>query len=140
MRRGQVIVDTGPLVALLVASETRHRWVEDALKNLPAPLLTCEAVLTETAFLTAQVPEGKKRFFDLLESGLLVVQFSLCEEQAALRKLMQKYADLPMSLADACLVRMAELHPQSSILTLDGHFAIYRKNGRQNLSIICPDL
>lgn len=138
MRRGQVIVDTGPLVALLVASESWHSWVTETMQNLPAPFLTCEAVLVETAFLIAQVPNGKERFFDLLESGLLVVQFSISEERAELRKLMKKYADLPMSLADACLVRMAELNPQSSILTLDSHFGIYRKHGRQNLSVICP--
>jgi predicted nucleic acid-binding protein len=133
-----VIVDTGPLVALLVKTERHHAWVCGQFETLSAPLLTCDAVLSETFFLLSHVGGGTRSFFDLLESGLLKTGFNVLEERAALRKLVQKYADLPMSLADACLVRMAELNDGAEVFTLDHHFGIYRKNGRQQIPSIMP--
>jgi predicted nucleic acid-binding protein len=136
--KGAIIVDPGPLVALLAAEEARHRWVEERLRDLSAPFVTCEPVLTEVFFLVARLPDGARRFFDLLNSGLLTVDFRVLDQHQALRKLMQKYSDLPMSLADACLVRLAELHPGAAVFTLDAHFQIYRKNGRQQIPVIMP--
>ena len=81
---------------------------------------------------------GTTQLFNLLDSGLLVIDFSIAAEHRALAALMHKYRDMPMSLADACLVRMAELHPEAKILTLDAHFRTYRKNSRQNLPLIAP--
>lgn len=138
MSRGAIIVDTGPLVALLAAEEARHAWVEEQLRELPAPFITCEPVLAETFFLVSRLPNGVRRFFDLLGSGLLTVDFSVLGEHESLRKLIQKYSDLPMSLADACLVRLAELHTGATVFTLDSHFRVYRKNGRQQIPVIMP--
>lgn len=138
MGRETIIVDTGPLVALLSANESLHAWVEAQFKVLSAPFVTCEPVLAETFFLISRLPGGAKRYFDLLGSGLLEIEFDVLSEHAALRKLVQKYSDLPMSLADACLVRLAELHPASKVFTLDSHFRVYRKNGRQNIPVIMP--
>ncbi len=131
-------MDTGPLVAFLHAAEGMHDWATARFQELPAPFLTCEPVLAETFFLMSRHPDGPRRFFDLLGSGVLEVGFSVLGEREALGKLIHKYKDLPMSLADACLVRMAELHPGASVFTLDSHFRIYRKNGRQQIPVIMP--
>ena len=107
-------------------------------RELPAPLLTCEPVLTEAFFLVAQHRDGPRRLFELLGSGVIQVRFPVMGEHEALWKLIQKYRDLPMSLADACLVRMAELQPESRVFTLDAHFRVYRKHGRQLIPVIMP--
>ena len=138
MPEGAVIADTGWLVAYLLEEEPRHGWAVGQFEALPAPYLTCEAVLTETGFLVSRLPNGMARFLDLLESGALAVPFHLLPERAAVGALARKYADLPMSLADACLVRMAELHGGAAVCTLDHHFRIYRKNGRQKIPVIMP--
>ena len=110
----------------------------EKFQELPAPFLTCEPVLTETFFLVSKHTGGPRRVFDLVGSGLLEVDFPVVREQEALWKLIHKYEDLPMSLADACLVRLAELHPSASVFTLDRHFRTYRKNGRQQIPAIMP--
>jgi predicted nucleic acid-binding protein len=135
---GRIIADTGPLVAFLVREDLHHSWAKEQFKNLPAPFLTCEPVLTEAFYLVHRLNEGKQRFFELLDSGLLSVEFELMTEQKALSRLVRKFGDVPMSLADACVVRMAEMSPKASVFTLDGHFRIYRKHGRQPIPTILP--
>lgn len=134
----RVLVDTGPLVAFLRKAEATHAWTAARFAELPAPFLTCEPVLAETFFLVSRQPDGPRRFFELLDSGLLEVDFRVLAEQQALGKLIHKYRDLPMSLADACLVRMAELSAGAIVFTLDTHFRVYRKNGRQTIPVIMP--
>lgn len=133
-----VLVDTGPLVAFLREAEANHEWAVERFGELPAPFLTCEPVLAETFFLVSRQPDGPRRFFELLDSGLLKIEFSVLSEREALWKLIHKYKDLPMSLADACLVRLAELNPRASVFTLDAHFRLYRKNGRQPIPVVMP--
>ncbi len=133
-----VIADTGPLVAFLVEREPRHAWAVEQFKSLPAPFLTCEPVLTETFHFLSRTHDGTQRFFDFLSRDLLVVDFTLSANLKSLGKLIRKYRDLPMSLADACLVRMAEIHPTAVVLTLDQHFNIYRKQTRQPIAAMMP--
>jgi predicted nucleic acid-binding protein len=135
---GRIIADTGPLVAFLVTDDLHHAWAVEQFKSLPAPFLTCEPVLTEVFYLVHRLKDGKKRFFGLLDSGLLTVELELLEERNALSKLVRKYDDAPMSLADACVVRMAEVSPGTSVFTVDGHFRIYRKHGRQVIPTVMP--
>ena len=132
------IVDTGPLVAFLDRSERHHRWVVERIEELDGPLLLCEPVLTEAMYLLARFSKAQDALFGLLENGALALAFRLDEHVRALRTLHQKYRDTPMSLADACIVRMAELHDRHSVLTLDSDFSIYRKNGRVPLPLISP--
>lgn len=134
----EVIVDTGPLVAMLVGTDDHHLWVVDRLRELRPPFLTCEAVLAETAHLVRKVTRGPERFADLLTSDLLRVDFDVMAEREAVARLLRKYADRPMSLADACLVRLAELHDGASVLTIDSDFAVYRKHGRRAIPVIVP--
>ena len=89
-------------------------------------------------YLLARHPRAQNALFGLLENGALNVAFRIEEHRAALRELLQKYADTPMSLADASIVRMAEIHERHAVLTLDSAFSVYRKHGRVPLSLIYP--
>jgi uncharacterized protein len=135
---GRVLVDAGPLVAFLDKREAHHAWVVEQFRSLPPPLFTCEPVLAEAFHLVSRLRDGSRRFFEFLGTGVVSVEFELMGEQSALAKLVSKYSNLPMSLADACLVRMSEINADSSVFTLDHHFRIYRKHGRQLIPTIMP--
>jgi predicted nucleic acid-binding protein len=126
------ILDTGPLVAFLDRAEQHHRWVAERIEELDTPLLVCEPVLAEAMHLLARFSRAQDALFGLFENGALTIAFS------ALRKLHQKYRDRPMSLADACIVRMAEIYERHAVLTLDSDFSVYRKHGRVPLVLIHP--
>jgi predicted nucleic acid-binding protein len=134
------IVDTGPLIAFFDDAERHHGWVVERIAELEAPLLVCEPVLTEASYLLRRNSKAADALFDLLENDALNVAFRVEEHVGELRRMLQKYRDAPMSLADACVVRMAEIHERHSILTLDSHFAVYRKHGRMPLPLIHPEL
>ena len=101
-------------------------------------MLVCEPVLAETMFLLARLPKAQDAVFELLENGALRIGFSVAEHVSELHALHRKYRDRPMSLADACIVRMAELNERHAVFTLDSDFAIYRKHGREPLALIHP--
>lgn len=103
------------------------------------PLLVCEPVLAEAMYLLAARAKAQDTLLSLLENGAIEVAFQIRQHVDALRRLMHKYRDTPMSLADACLVRMAEIHERHVVVTLDSDFLIYRKNGRVPLGLIHPD-
>src|SRR5262249_30291071 len=132
------IVDTGPLVAFLDRAERHHRWAAERIEELDAPLLVCEPVLAEAMHLVARFPKAQDALFGFVENGALRIAFRIDEHVSALRRLQQKYRDRPMSLADACIVRMAEIHEHHAVLTLDSDFAVYRKHGRHPLALIHP--
>ncbi|CAN5503130.1 PIN domain-containing protein [soil metagenome] len=134
-----VLADTGPIVAFLVQQEPGHTWAVRQFQRLSAPLITCESVLAESFHFLRKQRGGAERFFRLLETGALSVQFQLSDHLERVGALVRKYESVPMSLADACLVRMSELHPDSQVLTLDGDFRIYRRLGRQVVPTIMPD-
>ena len=134
----RAIVDTGPLVAFFDRGERHHHWVAERVEELEPPLLVCEPVLTEAIYLLAQYPRAQDVLFELLQNGALSIAFRIEEHVAALLKLSQKYRDTPMSLADACVVRMAEIHERHAVLTLDADFSFYRKHGRVPLKLIQP--
>ena len=102
------------------------------------PLLVCEPVLTEVAYLLAPYAKAQDALFELLHNGALSIAFRVEEHVAALRRLLQKYRDTPMSFADACIVRMSEIHERHAVLTLDSDFSVYRKHGRVPLALIHP--
>lgn len=132
------IVDTGPLVAFFDRAEQHHRWIAERIEELDAPLLVCEPVLAEAMYLLARYPRAQDALFALLQNGALEIAFQIAEHVGALRKLLQKYRDTPMSLADACVVRMGEIHERHAILTLDSDFSVYRKHGRVPLTLVNP--
>lgn len=135
----RVIVDTGPLVALLNANDRHHAWARDVLSNVEPPLSTCEAVLSEACFLLHRLPNGQDAVLNLVARGVVQIGFSLKDELPAVRRLMTRYASVPMDLADGCLVRMSELVPAATVLTIDSDFRIYRRNRRQAIPALLPD-
>ncbi|MGH8605011.1 MAG: type II toxin-antitoxin system VapC family toxin, partial [Gammaproteobacteria bacterium] len=102
------------------------------------PALTCEAVITEAWHVLRHYPMGQRSILKLLGQGSIEIRFTLMAEIAAIIKLTARYANVPMSVADACLVRMAEIYSGSAVATLDSDFAIYRKQGRQVIPLITP--
>ncbi len=132
------IVDTGPLVAFLDRAEKHHAWTVDQVRHLEAPLLVCEPVLTETMFLLARLPVAQDALLKLVENGVLQLSFHLDDHLPVVRALLAKYRETPMSLADACVVRMAELFDRHSVFTLDSDFSVYRIHRRKPLTLIMP--
>jgi predicted nucleic acid-binding protein len=130
MRKGPVIIDTGPLVALLNRRERYHAWAQEQFALVEPPAITCEAVITETCFLVRDIDKGIDSLMQLLQRGVVTVSFNLTNELPTISRLLKRYSSVPMSLADACLVRMAELYTASTVLTLDSDFREYRKSGR----------
>ena len=139
MKKGPVLLDTGPLVSFLAAGLRHHRWASEQWKALRPPLLTCEPVLTEAAFLLKKEGREADCLFALLERRVISVALHAEEEQADLRALMHRYRDRPMSLADACLVRLSELHTGVEVFTLDSDFRIYRRHGNWVIPVLMPD-
>ncbi len=134
----QVLIDTGPLVALLDRNDRFHAWMKEIWKTIEPPAFTCEAVMTEACFLLRGLYGGKESAISLLSRGILQIPYDLNEEAQVVEELMRRYSSVPMSLADACLVRMTELYPSSELLTVDGDFTIYRKNRYELIALIMP--
>jgi predicted nucleic acid-binding protein len=134
-----IIVDTGPIVALLNPRDQHHQWARAVIQQINDPMLSCDAVLSEALFLVSPVPNGIRRFTDILASGAIQSDFATSANSRELAALIQKYHSLPMSFADACLVRLAEIHDGAAVLTVDSHFQVYRKNGSEPLSVMMPN-
>jgi predicted nucleic acid-binding protein len=131
-----IILDTGPIVALLNRRDAFHKWAREELARDRAPYVTCEAVVTEACHLLRH--EGCDLVIELGERGFFTTSFVLGSEWRHVRALVKRYADVPMSLADACLVRMSELDSSARVMTLDSDFRMYRRNGRQVIPMIAP--
>lgn len=132
------LIDTGPIVAALNRRDQHHAWTLEAMATCGPRLLTCEAVLSEAFFLLQQVPGAHDKLLLLLARELILPDFSLASECSAVNRLMRKFADVPMSFANACMLRMSELRPEARILTLDQDFLTYRKHGRHEVPLIAP--
>ena len=138
--RNRVILDTGPLISLLAARDPHHAWATRQWEEARFPLLSCDAAIAEACFLARQLaPHGPQKVLALVRSGAIALSFSLAEEIDQVDRLVAKYRDIPMSLSDACLVRMSELHPDSPVLTLDRDFNTYRRNRRQRIPVLGPE-
>lgn len=122
----------------LSENDNYHDWAIEQLNQISFPLLTCEAVITEASFLLHRNTGSSQIIVEMLQQGLLVIPFVLSDEVNAINELMQKYNNVPMSLADACLVRMAEIYSKSEVLTLDSDFYIYRRYNQQQIPLIVP--
>jgi predicted nucleic acid-binding protein len=132
------LLDTGPLVSFLGSGLEHHEWATEEWKRLRPPLLTCEPVLTEAAFLLKRERRDTEALFALLARGVIRIGLSIQEQQADLRALMRRYRNRPMSLADACLVRLSEIHAAGEVITLDGDFRIYRRHGNKVIPLRIP--
>lgn len=131
-----VLVDTGFLTALLSRRDRHHSWAKVAGSRHSPPWKTCEAVLSEAFFLLG--PVGRPALTALLQRGTLVATFDLAADLEPVLRLLGKYVNVPMSLADACLVRMTETLTDPMLLTTDTDFRIYRRHSRQVVPTVMP--
>jgi len=132
-----VLVDAGFLVALLSRRDANQAWAVALSRRFPPPWKTCEAALSEAFHLLG--PRGLAALASLLRRRAVVSTFQLGEAPEEVLTLMQKYADVPMSLADACLVRMTEVLTDPVVLTTDTDFRIYRRHSRRTIPCVLPD-
>jgi predicted nucleic acid-binding protein len=130
----KVIADTGFLVALLEVRDQHHTWAQEIAENIEWPALTCESVLSETAFQvrSSELP------LQMLQDGTLQLAFDCAGDLDHLRDLASRYADRKPDLADLCLIRMSELYPRHTLLTIDEDFRVYRRNKREAIPLLSP--
>jgi len=134
----KLLVDTGPLVAFLNERDKHHNWTVGQFAEVQPPLLTCEAVLSEAFFLLRKHSSATEALIKLLDRKIVSISFHLETELARVKKILNRYADIQISLADACLVRMSEVHSDCRLFTFDSDFQIYRRNGRQVIPTASP--
>ncbi len=128
------LVDASFLVALLSRRDAFHDWAFSQAPRLPPPWLTCEAALSEASHLLGR--RGVRSLTLMLRRGAVVCGFCFADNMDAVLKLREKYADAPMSFADACLVRMTEILNDPMLMTTDADFRVYRRHGRQTIPCV----
>lgn len=129
------IADTGFLVAFANANDRYHEWASQLAHGVTEPLLTCEAVLAETAFHL----ESAAIVLAMVDEGLVALAFNCRDHLVRLAQLADRFADQKPDLADLCLVRMSELFPKHSVITVDRtDFQVYRRNKREAIPVVCP--
>jgi predicted nucleic acid-binding protein len=121
-----VLLDTGPIVAMLDRSERHHKECVAKVEALQAPLVTCEAVIAEACFLLRNLKGAAEAVLENVEQGIFLVPYHIAGRASKVSRLIKKYADVPMDFADACLVDMAGELATGQILTLDSDFRIFR--------------
>jgi uncharacterized protein len=131
-----VLVDATFLVALLNRRDTNHAWASSQALSFERPWKTCEPALSEAFYNVG--PTGPLRLIELLGRRAVICAFQLDEHWDDVIALLRKYADVPMSLTDACLVRMTEILSDPILLTTDSDFRIYRRHGRQVVPCVMP--
>ena len=130
------LVDAGFLVALLSRRDSNHGWAEEQASRFPPRWITCEAVLSEAFHLLGG--RGERSLASLLRRGALICSYRFADDPDAVLRLLEKYSQMPMSFADACLVRMTEVLNDPTLLTTDADFRIYRRHGRQTIPCVLP--
>ena len=128
------IADTGLLVALGRQNDQYHDWAVEIAEQITWPALTCEAVLAETAFHL----QSSEQVLAMLEENVIRIAFDCATHLEKLRDLATRYADRNADFADLCLIRMSELYPRHTVLTVDEDFRVYRRNKREAIPLLCP--
>jgi len=130
----KAIADTGLIVAFGNEGDHHHAWAVDIAKNISEPLITCEAVLAEAAFHLG----SSSYVLSLVRSEMLRLSFDLTRNLEQLTELARRYDDRP-DLADLCIIRMSELYPKHTVITVDeSDFRVLRRNKREAIPILCP--
>ena len=135
MAKTETLLDTGVIVGLLHKHDQHHEWAKRQFDRVSAPFYTCEAVLSEAFHLLEGVPTGPERLLSVLERGIFDLSFSYARHIGRVHERMRTYADQPMSFADACLVCMAETHPERPVVTTDDDFQVYRTASDESLDM-----
>jgi uncharacterized protein len=133
----KAIADTGFLVAFLNRNDQHHEWAAEVGSRVSNPLLTCEAVLAETAYLI----ESTSKTMELLAQGFVEIAFEPSKNVEEITRLAERYQARKPDLADLCLIRISEVNPGLPVITVDeADFRVYRRNKRDVIPIICPPL
>jgi predicted nucleic acid-binding protein len=132
-----VLVDAGFVVALLSSRDAYHEWAVTRASEMPPPWCTCEAVLSEAFHLLGE--RGASNLGALIRRRALLIPFTLAENVEPVVKLIEKYSNVPMDFADACLVRMTETLADPFVLTTDEDFRVYRRHSRQIVPCVTPE-
>jgi predicted nucleic acid-binding protein len=135
----QILVDTGPLVALIDSDSHYHDWAVNIWKRAKAPAYTCEAVITEATFLLQRDAVQTDALYELICSGSLAIGLHFSDCATDIRALIKRYKNIPISFADACLVRLSELKPNHRVVTFDSDFNVYRKHGNKVIPLLSPN-
>jgi predicted nucleic acid-binding protein len=133
-----IVVDTGPLVALVNPKDTHHSWAKQTFSIPGAHFLTCEAVLAESFHLLDPVANGRSTLIQLCQLQFFQTAFRFEQEQTEILRLLKKYEDIRMDFADACLVRISDTVPDSVVWTIDSDFKIYRRSDRRVIPVLAP--
>jgi len=133
----RVLIDTGPLVAVLSRQDTHHRTCVEALRELAAPLLSCWPVITEAAWLLRSSPLAVQQLLNSMHGGFLELLPLAGTEAKAIAALMKRYESIRPKLADAALVYLAGRESIDTVFTLDRRdFSIYRPSHKRSFRII----
>jgi uncharacterized protein len=131
----KAIADTGFIVAFGSQGDYHHAWAVDIAKNITEPLITCEAVLAEAAFHLG----SSSYVLSLLRNDMFRLGFDLTRNLEQLAELAKRYEDRRPDLADLCIIRMSELYPRYTVITVDeADFRVFRRNKRETIPILCP--
>ena len=133
-----VLLDTGPWVALLSRNDIHHKWAVEQFRLFPPPLLSCEAVVAETCFLLKRSGFDPSLPLQFIERGVVQLPFVLQEQIDSVSSLFKRYENVPATLADAALIRLAEINDSPLLITTDSDFHIYRRHGRQTIPLVTP--
>ena len=133
-----VLLDTGVIVALLDRSERRHAECVEAIETLDGPLVTCEPVIAEACYLTRRLSGAPDAILENVRNGVFQIPFELSREAAAVQRILRKYRDREIDLADACLIQLATELRAGRILTLDSDFRSYRWAGNRQFESLLP--
>ncbi len=133
------ILDTGPLVAFIDAGEPFHAWSVAQFGAIRSPVLSCEAVIAETDYIVRSRGGDPLELYDRIADGTIDLSFCLREQVGAVARLLRRFADQQMQLADACIVRLSELFEDCLVLTTDTtDFSVYRRFERRQIPILAP--
>jgi uncharacterized protein len=131
-----VLLDSSVVVALLDRSEQYHERCVNSVRELAAPLVTCEAVIAESCYLLRKLPAAVNAILENVARGVFQIPFQLSRSAADVAHILSKYQDVPADLADACLIHAAGQLAVGEILTLDRDFAIYRWGRRKPFRLL----
>jgi uncharacterized protein len=138
MAATRLLLDTGPLVGYLNRKDQHHEWAVNCWSALYDPFWTCESVLSEAIFTLQSEGLSPEPILALVERGVIQLDFTVRDNRPDVFQLLRKYADQSISLADACLVRMAELTERCQVFTTDKDFLVYRRRGRHLIPLLAP--
>jgi uncharacterized protein len=133
-----VLLDAGPWVAYLRRADKHHVWAREQFSARTA-FVSCDVVLAEVCARLQYYGNDPLAALEFVTAGVVTLDFDLQDNLAFIRKLMRKYSDQPMDLADACLVRMTEIEARSLVVTTDEDFRFYRRNGHEVVPCVLPD-